>query len=95
MDLTRAAAYRVESSPDGNDLTVVFDEPVDDPIAALKTPGARGPGAAGRRRRPRVAAGPGCRQPARAGRAAAQAAPLRRPSRSRCSRRRRATPATR
>jgi type IV pilus assembly protein PilQ len=38
VDLTRAAAYRVETSPDGNDLTVVFDEPVNDPIAALKTP---------------------------------------------------------
>ena len=40
VDLTRAAAYRVESSPDGNDLTLVFDEPVNDPIAALKTPNA-------------------------------------------------------
>jgi type IV pilus assembly protein PilQ len=40
VDLTRKAAYRVESSPDGNDLTVVFDEPVNDPIAALKTPAA-------------------------------------------------------
>jgi type IV pilus assembly protein PilQ len=40
VDLTRAAAYRVEASPDGNDLTLVFDEPVNDPIAALKTPAA-------------------------------------------------------
>jgi type IV pilus secretin PilQ/predicted competence protein len=39
VDLTRAAAYRVEPSADGNDLTIVFDEPVNDPIAALKTPG--------------------------------------------------------
>jgi type IV pilus assembly protein PilQ len=38
VDLTRAAAYRLEASPDGNDLTLVFDEPVNDPIAALKTP---------------------------------------------------------
>ena len=41
VDLTRAAAYRVESSPDGNDLTLVFDEPINDPIAALKTPNAQ------------------------------------------------------
>jgi type IV pilus assembly protein PilQ len=40
VDLTRRAAYRVESSPDGNDLTIVFDEPVNDPIAALKIPAA-------------------------------------------------------
>src|SRR5262245_16319272 len=40
IDLTRAAAYRVESSTDGNDLTLVFDEPVKDPIAALKAPAA-------------------------------------------------------
>ena len=40
VDLTRAAAYRVETSQDGNDLTIVFDEPVNDPIAALKTPAA-------------------------------------------------------
>src|SRR5687767_13027256 len=40
VDMTRAAAYRVESSPDGNDLTIVFDEPVNDPIAALRTPAA-------------------------------------------------------
>jgi type IV pilus assembly protein PilQ len=40
VDMTRTAAYRVESSPDGNDLTIVFDEPVNDPIAALKTPAA-------------------------------------------------------
>jgi type IV pilus assembly protein PilQ len=29
MDLTRRAAYRFESSPDGNDLTVVFEGPAD------------------------------------------------------------------
>jgi type IV pilus assembly protein PilQ len=40
VELNRAAAYRVEASPDGNDLTLVFDEPVNDPIAALKTPAA-------------------------------------------------------
>jgi type IV pilus assembly protein PilQ len=38
MDLSRAATYRLESSPDGNDLTVVFDEPIADPITALKGP---------------------------------------------------------
>ncbi len=32
VDLSRTAPYRVESSPDGNDLTLVFDEPVNDPI---------------------------------------------------------------
>jgi type IV pilus assembly protein PilQ len=40
LDLTRAAAYRVEPSQDGNDLTIVFDEPVNDPITALRTPAA-------------------------------------------------------
>ena len=40
VDLTRVAAYRVESSTDGNDLTLVFDEPVKDPIASLKAPAA-------------------------------------------------------
>jgi type IV pilus assembly protein PilQ len=40
VDLSRKSAYRLESSPDGNDLTIVFDEPVADPIAALKTPAA-------------------------------------------------------
>jgi type IV pilus assembly protein PilQ len=35
MDLSRTAPYRIESSPDGNDLTVVFDEPVTDPVAAM------------------------------------------------------------
>src|SRR5688572_20448771 len=38
VDLSRAAPYRVETSPDGNDLTLVFDEPVADPIAALLNP---------------------------------------------------------
>jgi type IV pilus assembly protein PilQ len=36
LDLSRTAPYRIESSPEGSDLTVVFDEPVADPIAALK-----------------------------------------------------------
>ncbi len=36
MDLSRVATYRLEASQDGNDLTVVFDEPVTDPVAALK-----------------------------------------------------------
>jgi type IV pilus assembly protein PilQ len=43
MDLSRAATYRLESSPDGNDLTVVFDEPVADPITALKGAELKGP----------------------------------------------------
>src|SRR5688500_5441097 len=38
VDLARTAPYRVETSPDGNDLTLVFDEPVPDPIAALRNP---------------------------------------------------------
>jgi type IV pilus assembly protein PilQ len=37
VDLSRTAPYRVESSPDGNDLTLVFDEPVADPFSALGT----------------------------------------------------------
>jgi type IV pilus assembly protein PilQ len=41
MDLSRPASYRVETSPDGNDLTLVFDEPVADPMSALKAPAAR------------------------------------------------------
>ena len=40
MELSRTAPYRLESSPDGNDLTVVFDEPVTDPIAAMLLPAA-------------------------------------------------------
>jgi type IV pilus assembly protein PilQ len=36
MELSRAASYRLEPSADGNDLSVVFDEPAADPIAALK-----------------------------------------------------------
>jgi type IV pilus assembly protein PilQ len=36
VDLSRTAPYRVESSPDGNDLTLVFDEPVADPFSALQ-----------------------------------------------------------
>jgi len=38
MELSRAATYRLESSADGNDLSVVFDEPAADPIAALRAP---------------------------------------------------------
>ena len=38
VDLSRTAPYRVETSPDGNDLTLVFDEPVADPIASLLNP---------------------------------------------------------
>jgi hypothetical protein len=37
VDLSRPAPYRVESSPDGNDLTLVFDEPAADPFSALKS----------------------------------------------------------
>jgi type IV pilus assembly protein PilQ len=37
VELSRTAPYRVESSPDGNDLTLVFDEPVADPFSALQT----------------------------------------------------------
>jgi len=40
VDLNRKAPYRVESSSDGNDLTLVFDEPVADPLAALRAPNA-------------------------------------------------------
>jgi type IV pilus assembly protein PilQ len=43
IDLSRAATYRLESPPDGNDLTVVFDEPVADPITALKDGRLKGP----------------------------------------------------
>jgi type IV pilus assembly protein PilQ len=38
MEMNRAAQYRIESGADGNNLTIVFDEPVADPIAALRTP---------------------------------------------------------
>jgi type IV pilus assembly protein PilQ len=40
VDLSRTAPYRVEPSQDGNDLTIIFDEPVNDPIKALRTPAA-------------------------------------------------------
>jgi type IV pilus secretin PilQ/predicted competence protein len=40
VDLSRTSPYRLESSPDGNDLTVVFDEPVTDPVAAMRLPAA-------------------------------------------------------
>jgi type IV pilus assembly protein PilQ len=43
MDLTRAAAYRVENSADGQDLTIVFDEPMADPIAVLRAPAPPSP----------------------------------------------------
>jgi type IV pilus assembly protein PilQ len=36
VDLSRSAPYRIESSQDGNDLTVVFDEPLADPVAAMQ-----------------------------------------------------------
>ena len=38
IEMNRASQYRLESAPDSNDLTVVFDEKVADPIAALNTP---------------------------------------------------------
>jgi type IV pilus assembly protein PilQ len=37
VDLSRTAPYRVESSQDGTDLTLVFDEPAADPFSALQT----------------------------------------------------------
>jgi len=37
IDLSRSAPYRVESSQDGNDLTLVFDEPAADPFSALQS----------------------------------------------------------
>jgi type IV pilus assembly protein PilQ len=37
VELSRTAPYRVESSQDGNDLTLVFDEPVADPFSALQS----------------------------------------------------------
>jgi type IV pilus assembly protein PilQ len=40
LDLSRSAPYRVESSPDGTDLTLVFDEAAADPFSALTTPQA-------------------------------------------------------
>jgi len=40
VDLSRAASYRVESSPQGTDLTLVFDEPAGDPFSALQSGGA-------------------------------------------------------
>jgi type IV pilus assembly protein PilQ len=43
MELSRAASYRLEPSADGNDLSVVFDEPAADPIAALRTSAAPAP----------------------------------------------------
>ena len=36
IDLNREAPYRLETSPDGQDLTVVFDAPAVDPMDALK-----------------------------------------------------------
>ena len=35
IDLSRTSPYRVESSQDGNDLTLVFDEPAADPFSTL------------------------------------------------------------
>jgi type IV pilus assembly protein PilQ len=40
LDLARQAPYHVESSPDGHDLTIVFDQQVPDPVAALGAPPA-------------------------------------------------------
>jgi len=37
IDLSRSAPYRVEASQDGNDLTLVFDEPAADPFSALQS----------------------------------------------------------
>jgi type IV pilus assembly protein PilQ len=37
VDLSRTSPYRVETSQDGNDLTLVFDEPVADPFSALQS----------------------------------------------------------
>jgi type IV pilus assembly protein PilQ len=37
IDLSRTSPYRVESSQDGNDLTLVFDEPAADPFSALQS----------------------------------------------------------
>jgi type IV pilus assembly protein PilQ len=37
VDLSRTAPYRVETSQNGNDLTLVFDEPVADPFSALQS----------------------------------------------------------
>jgi len=42
FELSRTSPYRVESSQDGNDLTLVFDEPAADPFSALQT-GTRAP----------------------------------------------------
>jgi type IV pilus assembly protein PilQ len=52
MELSRPSAYRVESSPDGNDLTVVFDEPVADPVAAARATTAPRPAAPAAAARP-------------------------------------------
>jgi type IV pilus assembly protein PilQ len=35
MELSRLGTYRLDATPDGQDLSVVFDEPVADPIAAV------------------------------------------------------------
>ena len=57
MELSRAASYRLEPSADGNDLSVVFDEPAADPIAALR------PGAAPVFAAAQAAAAPAAQQP--------------------------------
>ena len=38
LALNRRAPYRVESSQDGQDLTIVFDESAADPVAAMQVP---------------------------------------------------------
>ena len=39
MELSRETAYRIEPSADGSDLTVIFDEPLADPVAAMAARG--------------------------------------------------------
>ena len=43
MDLTRKAPYRLETSPDGNDLTVIFDEAPTSPLRASVLQAAAAP----------------------------------------------------
>ena len=43
IDLSRQASYRVESSDNGQDLSVIFDEPVADPIAAMNAAALKRP----------------------------------------------------
>ena len=84
IDLSRTAPYRVESSQDGNDLTLVFDESAADPFSALQTrdsgSGTRDSQVAARAAAPAVqtvesAPSPRAAAPVAAPRVAAQAAP--------------------